>query len=226
MMKREPGSAPNKAVKKQRHREIIQRVWKHITHQWGWKLTSLVLALCLWGGLVSQDNTLLRDKVFTDVKVTVANATVLQQNGYIVVSGLENIEPVKIKVQVTQRNYSSATADRYTVRANLSQINAAGEQKIKLTASSTNAALYGNVTEISTQYITVQVEEYTTRTRIPATPLRSTSAAPGRWWIPLPGAWPSTTPVCSPPCPAPPAPPYPTHSRIAWATRWMAPISR
>lgn len=197
MMKREPGSAPNKAAKKQRHREIIQRVWKQITHQWGWKLTSLVLALCLWGGLVSQDNTLLRDKVFTDVKVTVANATVLQQNGYIVVSGLENIEPVKIKVQVPQRNYSSATADRYTVRANLSQINAAGEQKIKLTASSTNAALYGNVTEISTQYITVQVEEYTTRTRIPVQ-INTVGAVPAGFYADPPSCDPTTVNIGGP----------------------------
>lgn len=196
MMKHEPNS-PNRAAKKQRYQEIFKRLWKHISHQWGWKLTSLVLALCLWGGLISQDNTLLREKVFSDVKVTVANATVLQQNGYIVVSGLENLEPVQIKVQVPQRNYSSATADRYTVRANLSQINAAGEQTVKLTATSTNASLYGNVTEISTQYITVQVEEYATRTRIPVQ-INTVGSVPDGFYADPPTCDPTTVNIGGP----------------------------
>lgn len=166
MMKPDANKAPdtsNKSVAK----KILSRIGKQLLHNWGWKVTSLVLAICLWGGLISQDSTLLREKVFSDVKVTVSNASLLQQNGYIVVSDLNNLAPVQIKVQVPQRNYSNATSSRYTVRADLSQINGTGEQTVKLTASSSNTTLYGNVTEISTQYITVQVEEYSTRTRIP-----------------------------------------------------------
>ena len=145
----------------------LKNVLHRITHNWGWKLASLVLAVCLWGGLISQDASLPRTKVFSDVKVTVTNQSVLRQNGLVVVSGLEELQPVRIRVQLPQDHYYTATADRYTVRADLALIRSAGEQNLALSASSTNVTQYGTVTDIDTPQIPIIVEEYITRTRIP-----------------------------------------------------------
>lgn len=170
-------------------KKTLQKFWKRVTHQWGWKLTSVVLAICLWGGLISQDTTLPRTKTFSDVKITVTNASVLRQNGLIVVSGLEELPLVKITAQLPQSNYSAATADRYTVRADLTQVKGTGEQTILLTASTSNAAQYGTVIDISIPQITVQVEEYVTRTRVPVH-LKSTGDVPEGFY--------ATTALCDP----------------------------
>lgn len=189
MMSNEPNRTPAERGKRTDYRQIFKRLWKSITYQWGWKLTCLVLAVFLWGGLISQDTSLPREKVFSNVKVSVVNASLLRQNGLIVVSGLEELNDVRIKVQVPQRNYSTVTAANYTVRLDLSQIKSAGEQKVKITATSTNASLYGNVTEISLPQITVQVEEYSTRTRIPVQLLVAGEAPEGFY---------GDTPTCDP----------------------------
>ena len=159
--------APAEKAKARDVKAVLNRVFKRVTNRWGWKLISLVMAVCLWGLVISKDTTLPRTKVFNDVKITVANAAQLRQSGLIVVSGLENLPTVRIKAQLPQANYAAATADRYTVRADLTQIKGTGEQTITLTAAATNATQYGTVTEISVPSITVQVDEYVTRTRIP-----------------------------------------------------------
>lgn len=167
-MMNNPDPAPEKKnSEKPDYKAFFQALWKKLIRNWGWKVASLVLAICLWGGLISQDSSLPRTKNFSDIKVTVTNQNILRQNGLVVVSGLDDLDPVRIKVQLPQDQYYSATADRYTVRADLSQIRSAGEQTLKLTASSANISQYGTVTEIDAPQITVQVEDYITRTRIP-----------------------------------------------------------
>ena len=163
--------------KGQAARRFWEKVKKTLTHNWGWKIVSLVLAICLWGGLISQDTSLPRDKVIDGVRVTVANASTLRSNGLVVVSGLEENETVRIRVRVPQRYYAAVTAANYTARLDLAQITATGEQTLKITASSTNATMYGSVTEIFNGEITVMVEEYASQSRIPVE-IRTTGEVP------------------------------------------------
>ena len=51
----------------------FKRLLKRLTHNWGWKLGCLVLAVCLWGGLITQDNDLVRPKTFSDVTISQLN---------------------------------------------------------------------------------------------------------------------------------------------------------
>ena len=143
------------------------RLWGMVSHNWGWKLTSLVLAVCLWGGLISQDTSLPRDKVIDDVRVAAVNASALRSNGFIVVSGLEEAESVRIRARVPQRNYASASAVNYTARLDLSQIQAPGIQTLNVTAMAANAAQYGTVTEIFNSEVTLMVEELESQTGVP-----------------------------------------------------------
>lgn len=139
---------------------------KHVLHNWRWKVTSLILAICLWGGLITQDDTLTREKTFNDVKISVRNSDTLRRNGYIIVDGLDDLPELKLRVEVPQRTYNTVTASNYDPRIDLSKITSAGEQTLNILT--TNTTTYGSVSSISESTVTLQVEEYITRSRIPA----------------------------------------------------------
>ncbi len=147
--------------------ELFKHLGLMLLHNWAWKLLCLFLAVCLWGGLIMQDNTLVRSKTISDVTISVVNADVLQRSGFVVVSGLEkeSLANVRINVDVPQKYYNQVTAANYNIRVDLSKIKAAGEQTLNvITTSSTT---YGTVTSLSVSQITVMVEEYVVRSRIP-----------------------------------------------------------
>ena len=159
-----------------------QKIKSALLNNWGWKLTSIVLAICLWGVLISQDTSLPRDKVIEDVRITVANAATLRSNGYVVVSGLEELGTARIRVSVPQRNYAAASASNYSARLDLSQIQSAGEQTLRLTASAANASQYGTVLEVYNPEITLVTEEYAVRTQVPVE-VRQVGAAPEEYYV-------------------------------------------
>lgn len=167
MQKNNENDAPREA--------FLQRLKRIVLHNWPWKLLSLFLAVCLWGALISQDGTLTREKTFNDITVNVVNTDTLRRNGYIIVSGLEQLGTVRIKADVPQKVYDTVTANNFNVRVDLSKITHAGEQTLYLTA--TSSSTYGTVKDISIESVTVQVEEYVTRSRIPVK-LQTTGEAP------------------------------------------------
>ena len=138
---------------------------KALIHNWQWKLLSLFLAVCLWSGLITQDESLTREKIFNDVSINVTNADTLRRNGFIIVSGLDDLPAVRIRVDVPQKNYNTVVAGNYNLRVDLSRIREPGEQKLQVLSSSSSN--YGTVTSISVDSITVQVDDYITRSRIP-----------------------------------------------------------
>ena len=123
---------------------------KHVVLHNGWlKFIAVLISVVLWAGVISQDETLTRDKTFQNVNVTVTGTETLRNNGYIVVSDLsEMLNDVSIVAAVPQKQYEDAEASAYNVRLDLSRINGTGEQEVKLS-------------------ITVNVEDYIVRQRIP-----------------------------------------------------------
>lgn len=167
MMKNEaPHTMPEQEAPAEKS-SIWQRAWRVVSNNWGWKVISFVLAVCLWGVLISQDSSLPRDKVIENVRVNVTNATALRNNGFIVISGLEDAQSVRIRARVPQRNYSAASAENYTARLDLSQIQDTGEQTLRITASASNSSLYGSVQEVYEPEVTLLVEEYSTAANVP-----------------------------------------------------------
>ena len=145
----------------------FQRLLHAVTHNWGWKIVSLVMAICLWGILITQDTSLPREKVIEGVRVTVTNAASLRVNGMVVVDGLDEVTTVSLRVSVPQKNYATVSAANYTARLDLSQIQAIGEQTLGITASAVNASQYGTVLEVYNPEVTVLVEEYSTQAQVP-----------------------------------------------------------
>ena len=146
-------------------KRLLKRALRLITNNWPWKLLSLALAIGLWGGLISQDDTLTREKVFSDVSINITNSDALRRNGFIITGGLSSMPTVRITADVPQKNYNAVSASNYNLRVDLSRIQQPGEQTLPILAS--NSTNYGTVTSLSVESVTVQVDEYMTRSRIP-----------------------------------------------------------
>ena len=82
----------NNASLSARIKAVASQLWKavrHILFHNGWvKLLAVLISLLLWAGLISQDDTLTRDKTWQNVKISVTGAEKIKNNGYIVVSDL------------------------------------------------------------------------------------------------------------------------------------------
>ena len=140
---------------------------------WGAKLFSLLIAVALWVGLITQDPDLTREKTFRDVKVNVTGAETLKGRGYIVVSDLNKLlDDVEIKVNVPQMEYNDVRASNYNVRLDLSGINGEGKHEVRILADDASTPGYdakqnGEVVSISPETVSVTVEAYVSRGYIP-----------------------------------------------------------
>lgn len=146
-------------------RDLFRRLFRAIFRNWKLKLTSLLVAIAVWGGLISEDATLTREKLFSDVQVTVSGMETLQRNGLVVVSGLEDLKPISMRADVPQKAYDNAAPVHYSARVDVSRITATGEQIIPIQTS--NSLAYGSVSWLSVSEVKVHVEEYITRRRVP-----------------------------------------------------------
>ena len=149
-------------------------------HNWPTKLLALLLAIILWGGLITQDPTLTREKHFSSVSVSVSGEESVKRNGFIVTSDLTSLlGDVSLTADVPQMQYANAKATNYNVRIDLSRISAAGKQEIRIL--STNSSTYGTVSSIQPSTVTIDVEEYITRFRIPVS-VQTVGSAPDGYY--------------------------------------------
>ena len=155
-------------VKKKNNRNtwaLLREGLKHLVLHNGWlKLIAILISVVLWAGLISQDETITRDKSFQNVRVSVIGTEVMKNNGFILATNLDGLT-ADFTAAVPQKQYEAATASVYNVRVDLSRINQSGPQEIQLDKSFSN--VYGKVTSITPSSITVDVEDYTIRPRIP-----------------------------------------------------------
>lgn len=169
-MQQNPNASEGMKERKDRERRIqfLRKVKAICLENWGAKLLALIIAVTMWSGLIAQDPTLTREKQFTDVTVNVNGADTLKRNGYIVLDDIdEALDHVAVRVSVPQGQYAAASANNYSIRVDLSRIKAAGEQEVRIL--STNTSAYGTVLEIVPPTVTLTVDEYVTRYRIPVT---------------------------------------------------------
>ena len=179
-----------KSSEKQSLLQSAKGFFQHLLlHNGGFKLLAVLISIVFWAGLISQDETLTRDKTFTDVSVNITGTDTMKRNGYIITSDLsELLNGVDVVAEVPQQRYESADVSAYNVRVDLSRINGTGEQELRLLSSSSNN--YGRVTGISPASVIVDVEDYVTRYRIPVS-LTITDEIPAGWYL--------TTPSVDPP---------------------------
>ena len=120
-------------------RGLLHVVARFFLHQWPFKLLSLVIAIVLWSGLITQDPTLTREKVFTGVTISVSGEDTIKRNGLIVVSDLDAVtQDAKLRVEVPQMQYANASASNYNARIDLTRIRETGVQEVKVLTTSSS----------------------------------------------------------------------------------------
>ena len=185
-----------KKEKDTRFSRFARGVRRIISSNWFLKVFAVLIALCLWSVLIASDGTLLREKVFQNVEVTVTGADTLRTRGFIVLDDVSALLPsVRMKVEVPQANYARATGSSYNPRIDLTRITSTGEQELRVVTTSTTS--YGTVTEVSPETITVIVDEYVTNYRIPVS-INMTGSYPDGFYGSAPSLDPSVVAVSGP----------------------------
>ena len=149
--------------------KLMLRGIRHVFLHNGWlKLLAVVIAVILWAGLISQDESVTREKSFQNVPVTVSGADTMKRNGFIVTSDIDELlSNVSVTAAVPQLQYEAAEVSAYNLRVDLSRIRSAGEHKLNIQYNKN--ATYGEVISTSPSSITVNVDEYSTRQVLPVT---------------------------------------------------------
>ncbi len=173
----------------------LKRLWQIICNNWQWKVFSVLLAVIIWGWLITENPDLTREKTFSGVNISVIGEESLKRNGLIVTDLAEALPEINISAEVPQKKYDSALSSNYNVRIDLSQIDSAGEQSIPVLY--TNSANYGKVTRLSQSEVTVHAEPYITRRRIPVQ-INQTGSVPGGFYASKPTVDPSVVTIAGP----------------------------
>ncbi len=194
----------NKTSFAARAREIgktIGKAARHVFFHNGWvKLLALLISLVLWAGLISQDQSLTRDKTWQNVNISVSGEDALKRSGYIVVSDLEELlSNVSVTAAVPQKQYETADTSAYNLRVDLSRLKGTGEQELKIL--STASASYGKVINTVPASLNVEVEEYGVRQRIPVSVKVTGDYQNGwynEWYMPNPSVDPTLITISGP----------------------------
>ncbi len=160
-------SEQKKTINYKKYLDLLVRGLRHLfLHNALLKVIAVCISLVLWAGLISQDETVTRDKTFQNVSVNVTGAETLKNSQLIVVSDLDEIlKDVSVVAAVPQKQYENADASAYNIRLDLSKIKGTGKQEVKLQSNS--SGMYGRVTSINPATVTLDVENSMTRARIP-----------------------------------------------------------
>ena len=133
-----------------------KKLWASLSNNLWLKLLSVVLALFLWSYVISTTPSITRDKTLSDISITVTGQSVLEDSrGLAVLTDLNALESVRVRVRVSQSSYAQVTSDNVRVELDLSSIRQEGKQSVRLQGSTT----YGSVVEVYPQYIDLEVEK-------------------------------------------------------------------
>lgn len=120
------------------------------------KVLSLALAIALWGFVLTNDNSITRERLLSNLYITTTNQSTLENRDLAITEQLSEILPqVRVSVEVTKSDYYRVTSNNVRVELDLSRIRETGEQTVPLTASTA----YGSVTGIYPDSVTLTVDE-------------------------------------------------------------------
>lgn len=156
----------------------MKLIWKRVRRHPFLKLTAVLIAILFWMIVIASDPTLERQKEMT-ATVSVTGADTLRSRGYVVTDDLTSSPiTVNITAKVSQGNYDRATAASFSPRLDLSQITSDGQQEVSFSAG---YSTYGEIQFFEPKSMTVNVERYITRSRVPVV-VRVTGEMPQGLW--------------------------------------------
>ena len=131
-----------------------------ISHNLGYKLLSLLLAILLWNYVISTNTSITRGKTIYNLIGNVSGLSTLADNKLALTQSPEDkLSGISVTVEVPQADYSKVSADNVQVLLDLSSVRSVGTQEVPLRAVSS----YGRVRSISPETLTLAFENLDAR---------------------------------------------------------------
>ena len=151
---------PADAALQQRLVRIGKSIWGLLSHNFGLKILSLLLAILLWNYVISTNTSITRTKTLTGLTGYVSGQSTLGANGLALLKDpAEALSNISVTVDAPQAYYARISNDNVQVSLDLSSVRTAGTQEVPLRA----VTGYGRVTDISPDSLTLTFEAQDSR---------------------------------------------------------------
>ena len=132
----------------------LQKFWGVLAHNLGWKIVSIVCAMFLWSYIISVDSSITSIKTLANVEISTSGLTSLQSRDLALLTDVSALDPVHVRVETSQSNYSRVTNDTVRAELDLSQVTKAGVQQVDLVG----VTAYGKVVQVTPSSVEVTIE--------------------------------------------------------------------
>ena len=132
----------------------LQKFWGVLAHNLGWKIVSIVCAMFLWSYIISVDSSITSIKTLANVEISTSGLTILQSRDLALLTDVSALDPVHVRVETSQSNYSRVTNDTVRAELDLSQVTKAGVQQVDLIG----VTAYGKVVQVTPSSVEVTIE--------------------------------------------------------------------
>ena len=132
----------------------LQKFWGVLAHNLGWKILSVVCAMFLWSYIISVDSSITSIKTLANVEISTSGLTILQSRDLALLTDVSALDPVHVRVETSQSNYSRVTNDTVRAELDLSQVTKAGVQQVDLVG----VTAYGKVVQVTPSSVEVTIE--------------------------------------------------------------------
>ena len=131
------------------------------SHNIGFKLLSLLMAILMWNYVITTDTSITRAKTLYGITGYITGQATLTNARYALLSDPgEALSNLTVTVEAAQADYARVSPDNVQVVLDLSSVRSAGTQEGPLRASSS----YGRVTAITPESLTLTFEALDSRT--------------------------------------------------------------
>lgn len=157
----------------------IKKLWRLLSHNFGLKLLSLLIAILMWNFVISSDSSITRTKTVTGLTAYVTGqSTLTSAYGLALLEDpADQLSNVSVMIEVSQSDFANVTDDNVQVTLDLSNARRAGTQELTLKATTS----YGRIVKISPSTVSVSVEEVDSRV-IPVNVQMTGSPEGDRWY--------------------------------------------
>lgn len=159
-------------------KKLLPHLWRALSHNFAYKLLSVLIALGLWSYVIYANPSITRDKVLSGVDITVTGQSVLSSRGFALATDLASaLSSARVSVRVSQSAYSLVSTDNVHVEMDLSTLRKTGKQSVRLRGTTT----YGAVGQVWPDQIEVEVENQDQR-YVPVNAQITGTRADGYWY--------------------------------------------
>lgn len=138
----------------------FRTVWRMLSHNFGLKVLSLLIAVLMWNFVVTSNRSITRTKTITGLTCYINNQSALNTYGLALLDNLtEELGNINVMVEVSQSDYAYVSQDNVQVTLDLSGIRTAGTREVPIKASTS----YGRVVRVVPDSLSMTFEPLDSR---------------------------------------------------------------